>query len=297
MIEQTATILETKQLNKSYGSVVALEDVNLCFAEEKIYGVFGRNGAGKTTLLDIIASRIYADQGQVVCLGQNIVEQPQVVSDNCCYMPEKHYFPDRLKVKQILSHASQSFPHYDVAYAERLCRIFKLDKGKKYEQLSRGQQSALRIVIGLASQAAITIFDEPVLGLDAVARDRFYLELIEAFSQNPRLFIIATHLIEEAADLFNEAIILKNGQVLYQVPVDELLASLFYVSGKTAQVDEFTQNRHVLSTETVNGLKTAVIEGDLTTETHVPGLKFSTLTMQNLFIHLTNDDGDAEQSA
>jgi len=289
-MEQTI-ILETKQLNKSYGSVVALENANLRFAEEKIYGLFGRNGAGKTTLLDIVSSRIYADQGQVVCFGEDIVEHPQVVSDNCCYMPEKHYFPEQLKVKQILSHTSQSFPHYEVAYADHLCKVFNLDKGKKYKQLSRGQQSALRIVIGLASRATITIFDEPVLGLDAVARDRFYLELIEEFSKNPRLFIISTHLIEESSDLFNEAIILKHGRVIRQAPVDELLANVFYVSGNATRVDEFIQNQQVLSSQTLNGMKTAVIEGNLTTADHVPGLNFSSLTMQNLFIHLTNDEG------
>ena len=293
-MEQMTTILETKHLSKSYGSVVALDDANLRFSEEKIYGLFGRNGAGKTTLLDIIASRIYADQGQVICFGEDIVEQPQVIDDNCCYMPEKHYFPDSLRVKRILSHASQSFPHYDQAYADDLCKVFKLDRGKKYEQLSRGQQSILRIVIGMASRAAITIFDEPVLGLDAVARDRFYLELIEEFARNPRLFIISTHLIEESSELFNEAIILKNGKVIRQAPVDELLANVFYVSGNTNVVDEFIQNRKVLGLQRINGMKTAVIEGNISTEKQLPGLKFSTLTMQNLFIHLTDDDGEVE---
>ena len=290
----TMTILETKQLSKIYGSVKVLEDINLRFAEEKIYGLFGRNGAGKTTLLDIISSRIFADQGTVFCYGKDISKQLQVVNDNCCYMQEKHYFPGRLRVKKILSHASQSFPNYDVTYAERLCQIFKLNMTQKYEQLSRGYQSILRIVIGLASRAPITIFDEPVLGLDAVARDRFYLELIEEFSQNPRLFIIATHLIEESSDLFNEAIILKHGKVIRQDSVDALLMNVFYVSGKPMQVDAFLQDRTVLRVQMISGLKTAVVEGRLNAAEPYPGLKFSSLTMQNLFIHLTNDDADEE---
>jgi len=294
-MEQT-TILETKQLSKRYGSVIALDDATLRFSEDKIYGLFGRNGAGKTTLLDIISSRIFADQGAVFYLGKDVTKQTEVMSDNYCYMPEKHYFPDRLRVKKILSHASQSFPHYDSDYAERLCQRFKLNTSQKYEQLSRGYQSVLRIVIGLASRAAITIFDEPVLGLDAVARDRFYLELIEEFSNNPRLFIIATHLIEESSDLFNEAIILKNGKVIRQAAVDELLANVFYVSGQSSQVDDFLQNRTVFSLQTVNELKTAVVEGSLSEAKQVPGLKFSSLTMQNLFIHLTTDDGDEDYS-
>ncbi len=210
-------------------------------------------------------------------------------------MPEKHYFPGRFKVKKLLSHAKETFPNYREQYAERLCKTFNLNCEQKYEQLSRGYQSIFRIVLGLASNAAITIFDEPVLGLDAVARDKFYLELIEEFSRNPRLFIISTHFIEESADLFNEAIIIKNGKVIRQASVEDMLSNVFYVSGQSAQVDEFIQNRTVIGYQTVNGLKTAVVEGNLNVEKRPPSLNFSGLTMQRLFIHLTNDESEWEQ--
>ena len=125
--------------------------------------------------------------------------------------------------------------------------------------------------------------------MDAAARDGYYRELIEEFARNPRLFIISTHLIEESADLFNEAIIIKNGEVIRQAPVEELLSNAFYVSGKSAQVDEFLKNRQVTSYHVVNDLKMAVVEGDLNAEKRLPGLSFSPLTIQKLFIHLTND--------
>lgn len=286
---QADTVLQTKKMCKSYGPIIALNDVNLRFTENKIYGLFGRNGAGKTTLLDIISSRIFADRGKVTCFGEDISEHPEIIAENCCYMPEKHYFPARFEVKKLLSHAKMSFPNYSEQYAERLCRYFNLNTEQKYEQLSRGHQSIFRIVLGLAAKAAITIFDEPVLGLDAVARDRFYSELIEEYSRNPRLFIISTHFIEESADLFNEAIIIKNGKVIRQAPVEDLLSNAFYVSGKSVQVDEFIQNRAVMGYQVVNDLKTAVVEGDLNAEKRLPGLSFSPLTIQKLFIHLTND--------
>lgn len=289
---QTNTVLETKNLSKSYGAIEALNDVSLRLEDNKIYGLFGRNGAGKTTLLNIIASRIFADQGTVTCFGEDIVKHPERITNACCYMPEKHYFPPRFKVKQLLAYGKSFYPKYDEVYAEKLCGIFKLNTRQKYNQLSRGYQSILRIVLGLASNAPITIFDEPVLGLDAVARDQFYSELIEEFSGNPRLFIISTHLIEESADLFNEAIIIKNGKVLKQAPVEELLANAFYVSGKSAQVDEFIKTQNVMHQQSVNGMKTAVVEGNLDSEKQVAGLSFSLLTIQKLFIHLTSEEND-----
>ena len=292
---QSDTILKTQNICKSFGSIEALKDINLRFADKKIYGVFGRNGAGKTTLLNIISSRIFADHGNVSCLGKNISEHPGIIAGLCCYMPEKHYFPARFKVKQLLSYGKMSFPNFDQKDADRLCRIFKLNTEQKYGNLSRGYQSIFRIVLGLSANTAITIFDEPVLGLDAVARDQFYSELIEQFSGNPRLFIISTHLIEESADLFNEAIIIKNGEVIRQESVEDLLSHAFYVSGKSTRVDEFVKNRAVMAYQTVNTLKTAVVEGDLNNEETSSGLHFSPLTIQKLFIHLTDDKSEQEQ--
>jgi ABC-2 type transport system ATP-binding protein len=266
--------METKNICKSYGSIDALRDINLRFMDKKIYGLFGRNGAGKTTLLNTISSRIFADHGNVTYLGEDILENPKSMAENCCYMPEKHYFPDRFKVKTLLSHANMFFPNYSEQTAERLCRYFHLNTEQKYGQLSRGFQSIFRIVLGLAANAAITIFDEPVLGLDAVARDQFYSELIEEFS---------------------EAIIIKDGEVIRQASVEDLLSNVFYVSGKSTRVDEFVKNRTVIGYKTVDDLKTAVVDGDLSKEKRSPGLNYSSLTIQKLFIHLTNDKNEQEQ--
>ena len=293
-MEQSKPILETTEISKSFGSIDALKRVSIRFAGNGIYGLFGRNGAGKTTLLNILSSRIYADLGNVTCFGEDISDNPEIIAENLCYMPEKHYFPARFRVNKLLDYGKMFFPNYSEEYADKLCRDFKLNTQQKYEQLSRGHQSILRIVLGMASNAAITIFDEAVLGLDAVARDRFYSELIEEFSRHPRLFIISTHLIEESADLFNEAVILHKGKVIRHASVDELLANAFYVSGKTARVDAFIQNRTVMGYRVVNDLKTAVVEGKLKDLKQSPGLRFSPVTIQKLFIHLTDDKVEQE---
>lgn len=294
-MSQAEFILETDNVSKYYGTLCALKDTSLRFEDNKIYGLFGRNGAGKTSLLNIISSRIFADSGSVHFMGKDTGKTPGSIAEHCCYMPEKHYFPARLKVKKLLSLGKQAFANYDEQYAEKLCRAFKLNTEQQYGQLSRGYQSILRIVLGLAAKTAISIFDEPVLGLDAVARDRFYSELIEEFSLNPRLFIISTHFIEESADLFNEAIIIDEGSIIQQAAVEDLLARVFYVSGKSDAVDKFIQKHKVLSSRSVQDLKTAVIEGDINTVKRVPALTYSPLTIQKLFIHLTSDKSEEEQ--
>jgi ABC-2 type transport system ATP-binding protein len=293
---QTENVLETRNLSKAYGSVIALEDVNLNFAEKGLYGLFGRNGAGKTTLLDIITYRRYPDRGNVICFGEDTTRTPRPLTKNCCYMPEKNYFPARLKTEKILDYGKMAFPGFDEAYAQRLCDRFKLNQNQKFGQLSKGYQSILKVILGLAARSPITIFDEPVLGLDAAARDMFYRELIEEYANSPRLFIISTHLIEESSDLFNEAIIIKNGEVVVQAPIEDLLSKAFYVSGRTDRVNTFIQNQKVLRYEIVNEFKTAVIDGELDSVEKQTGLNFSPITIQKLFIDLTRGS-EAEEAS
>jgi ABC-2 type transport system ATP-binding protein len=294
-MENTDYILEAEHITKSYGSLFALKDTSLRFSDNNIYGLFGRNGAGKTSLLNILSTRLFADNGTVRFLGEDCASNPKGIAENCCYMPEKHYFPPRLSIKNLLLLGKSAYAKFSERYADELCRKFKLNTEQKYGQLSRGYQSIFRIVLGLASKTAITIFDEPVLGLDAAARDLFYSELIEEFSLNPRLFIISTNFIEEAADLFNEAIIIHDGKVIGQGTIDDLLAKVFYVSGKADLVDQGIQGCNVLSSQTMLDMKTAVVEGDISTVKRFPSLSYSPLTIQKLFIHLTNDQSKEEQ--
>lgn len=286
-MEPTHPILDVRHLNKTYRSDPALADINLCFRENQIYGLLGRNGAGKTTLLDIISNRIFADSGTIEWFGLDLDHYPACIR-NVCYMPEKNYFQD-LKLHDLLKNGKRFFfPDFDLDYATSLAARFELDLGKKQKTLSKGQDSTFKIVFGLASRAPITVFDEPIIGLDAVARDRFYRELIDEYARNPRMFIISTHLIEELANAFNEVVILKNGRVFCQKPVDELLENTFCVSGKAALVDEFAGSHKVIGTETYGQIKLVVIEGPRPQKV-TAGLEISSISMQKLFVYLTSN--------
>ena len=92
------------------------------------------------------------------------------------------------------------FPHWDQSFADRLVAEFGLPMKRRIKKLSRGQLSAVGVIIGLASRAEITFFDEPYLGLDAVARQIFYDRLLEDYATHPRTVILSSHLIDEVAN-------------------------------------------------------------------------------------------------
>jgi ABC-2 type transport system ATP-binding protein len=105
----------------------------------------------------------------------------------------------------------------------------------------------------------VIIFDEPVLGLDANHRDLFYKELLAHYNGSPSTVILSTHLIEEAAALLEEVIIIKEGQIIITQPVEELLQLAYTVSGSQETVDRYIAGKKVIREEALGRFKAATI--------------------------------------
>jgi len=292
-------VLETKGLTKSYGAVQALKDFSVRLEGNKIYGLLGRNGAGKTTFLNLITSRIFADRGDIALFGRSAVENQDVLT-KICYMPEKNLFIPSMRVSEIISSAAMFYETFDMAYAQRLCEKFELNVKKKYKALSRGFESIVKVIIGLASRAPVTIFDEPVLGLDAAVRDLFYRELIGDYTNDPRTYIVSTHLIEESADVFEDVLILKEGTLIGHLTVDELKERACYLSGKADAVDNAAAGLNVLHTEMMGNVKVCVIYDELNDEKRKELLRYdvdiSPVPVQKIFIYLTGQNNGKSES-
>jgi ABC-2 type transport system ATP-binding protein len=288
-------VLEIVNLSKDYGSVQALENLTLNLETAKIYGLLGRNGAGKTTLLNLITSRIYTAKGEIRLFGKPGIDNQDALS-RICYMPEKNLFPAGMRVNEILAAAASFYPNYDQAYAGSLCQQFRLDPRKKYKALSRGYESVLRIVIGLAARADITIFDEPILGLDAAGRDQFYQALIKDYSDSPRTFILSTHLIDESADIFEEVIILKEGRLLLFEPAEKMRQEACQLSGRIDVLEKFAREQQltIIGREGIGHLASFAIRGSLIASQRelaaATGLELSPISLQKLFIYLTESE-------
>lgn len=284
------TVLEAVNITKRYGGTTALNSISVHFDEGKIYGLLGRNGAGKTTLLNIITSKAFAQSGEVRAFGESVVENPRVLP-KICYMPEKNLFSRHSRVKDILRFAAVFYDGFDRPFADELCKKFALNTRKQYQALSRGYESILRIVIGMASRAPVTIFDEPVLGLDAAVREDFYRILIDDFARFPRTFIISTHMIEESAEIFNEAVIVREGKLVEQTSTEQLRDNSHYVTGKQAAVEEAVAGLNILSRETMAGTESAAVYSPLSEEKQREilgaGLEISPVPLQKLFIYMT----------
>lgn len=229
-----------EHITKVYGGREVLKDVSLTLEPGKIYGLIGRNGAGKTTLLSILTAQNPATKGTVSLDGEPVWENRKVL-EKLCFSRELNVGAESgiasIKVKEYLRIAATYYAAWDKEMEKRLVTLFELDVKKKLGKLSKGMLSMVTNIVAMCSKAPYTILDEPVAGLDVVAREQFYKLLLEEYSTSGRTFLISTHIIEEAADVLEEVIILHEGKILLVEETQELLERVRYVSGKAEEVD------------------------------------------------------------
>ena len=285
-----AEILKAEGLCKAYGSKQVLQDLDLTIQPGKIYGLIGRNGAGKTTLLGILTAQNTKDAGEVTYGGQPVWENQAVLSQICFsreLQATQFGGQNNLKVRDYLRSAAIFCPNWDQEYADRLLSEFQLETKKKICQLSKGQMSMVTILVALASRAPLTILDEPAAGLDVVMRERFYQLLLDDFAETGRTFLVSTHIIEEAASVFEQVIILDQGRILENSPTDELIDQFRYVSGREDEVDRVCAGVEVLSRRTVGRHTTAAVRGNPEKLAALSGdVDIAPMNLQNVFVAL-----------
>ena len=285
-----AEILKAEGLCKAYGSKQVLQNLDLTIQPGKIYGLIGRNGAGKTTLLGILTAQNTKDAGEVTYDGQPVWENQAVLSQICFsreLQATQFGGQNNLKVRDYLRSAAIFCPGWDQAYADRLLLEFQLEPKKKICQLSKGQMSMVTILVALASRAPLTILDEPAAGLDVVMRERFYQLLLDDFAKTGRTFLVSTHIIEEAASVFEQVIILDQGRILENSPTDELIDQFRYVSGREDEVDRVCAGVEVLSRRTVGRHTTAAVRGNPEKLAALSGdVDIAPMNLQNVFVAL-----------
>lgn len=281
--------IELKNVTKKFGATVALDNVSVTFEENKIYGLLGSNGAGKSTMLNLITNRLFADEGEVLIDGENNENNDNALS-KVFMQGELNLYPDTMKVKDAFAQTKYFYPNFDEAYAKELAERFGLSLKKKIISLSTGYASIFRLIIALSVNAPYILFDEPVLGLDAVHRDMFYKILIEKYSETQSTIIISTHLIQEIANIIEHAVIIKDGKIIKDTEAETLTRGCYSVSGPAAAVEEFIKGKSVISSAGIGGLRTACIEGESPAKLPA-GLEAGVVPLQDYFIALISKEG------
>ena len=282
-------IIEASGLTKRFGKVAAVDDVSFALEDGAIHGLLGRNGAGKTTLMQLLTGQDFATRGTARVFGESPVENAGVLS-RICFIKESQAYPDNFKGKHVLKTAPWFFPRWDQDFADTLVEDFGAPLDRPMKKLSRGQRSAIGVIVGLASRAELTFFDEPYAGLDAVARRRFYDHLLADYAEHPRTIVLSTHLIDEAANLLQRVLVIDEGKLVIDADADDLRASATTLAGKATDVEAFAVGREVLDRSRLGGLASITVTG-LNEQDRLAaasaGLEASAVSLQELIVRRT----------
>ncbi|MFB2586908.1 ABC transporter ATP-binding protein [Herbiconiux liukaitaii] len=285
-----SAVVEATGLTKRFKGTTAVDGVSFTVEENTIYGLLGRNGAGKTTLMQLLTGQEFATSGDVRVFGESPVENAAVLQ-RTSFIKESQKYPDDFKPEHVFRSAPWFFPNWNEDLAGRLIDDFRVPLKRRIKKLSRGQLSSIGVIVGLASRAPLTFFDEPYLGLDAVARQIFYDRLLEDYGEHPRTVILSTHLIDEVSNLLEHVLVIDEGRIIVDEPAETLRGSATTVVGTRAGVDSFVSGREVIHRDSIGGLASVTV-GRLSTaerqEAAELGLELSAVSLQQLIVQKTN---------
>ncbi|MDT0124792.1 ABC transporter ATP-binding protein [Paenibacillus sp. RRE4] len=213
-----------------------LNSVTLHENEPVIGAIWGRNGAGKTTLMSLLAGHNRPDSGTIQIMGQNPYNNLSA-QGHLCYIQENHPLGKNWTINDLVTIGSHFHSQWDQQLAKRLIDVFDLPSKQKMGKFSKGMKTAAQIILGLCSNASVTIMDEPTNGLDAEKRKLFYEALLETYEDNPRLILISTHHIEEVQPLCETLIVVHQGKVLYHHPMEEVRERGILLTGLIQEVE------------------------------------------------------------
>ena len=207
-------------------------------------------------------------------------------------MSEADLYDSSLKIKDLFKWIGRFYDSFDLEKAFQTADKFELDVNKRFKALSKGYQSIVKLTAALALNVPYVIFDEPVLGLDANHRELFYDLLLKNFEDNEQTIIIATHLIEEVANIIEEVVLIDRGKLLLQESVDSLLERGYCISGLAEEVDSYCKDKNVIGNDELGGLKLSYVIGEKTELPQGSHLQITGMNLQKLFIKLTEKGGE-----
>lgn len=202
-------LVEIKGLSKNYLNKKALNNLSLDIESGKVVGILGPNGSGKTTLIKILTGLLRQSKGEVLINGHNVgVYTKSIVS----YLPDRNFLYNWMTIEDAFEFYKDFYSDFDEKRGEELLHFMKLEKNMRINSLSKGMNEKLNLTLVLSRRAKLYILDEPIAGVDPVARDKILDAIINNYNEGSSM-IITTHLVRDMENLFDDVVFLREGDI------------------------------------------------------------------------------------
>ncbi|HIY12527.1 MAG TPA: ABC transporter ATP-binding protein [Candidatus Agathobaculum merdipullorum] len=217
-MEQKNELIVCAGLTKTYGSVKALDNLNLSLSGGRFVGLLGPNGSGKTTLIKLINGLIQPTSGSVLVDGQAPgVHTHSVVS----YLPDRAYLNDWMRVCDLIDFYADFYADFDRVKANEMLSTLNIQPLNRLKTLSKGTKEKVQLILTMSRKAKLFLLDEPIAGVDPAARDYILNTILSNYSEDASV-LLSTHLIADIERVLDEVIFLKNGVMTLHESVDTI---------------------------------------------------------------------------
>ncbi|WP_100065970.1 ABC transporter ATP-binding protein [Miniphocaeibacter massiliensis] len=205
-----SNLINISNLTKLYGKNTALDNLNLDIESGKVVGLLGPNGSGKTTLIKIIAGLMKSYSGKVLVDGK---EPNEITKAYVSYLPDRNFLLNQPKVKDGISFFKDFFEDFDQEKCHRILNKLNINEESKISSLSKGMKEKLNLALILSRKAKVYILDEPIAGVDPIARDEILNVIIENIEPGSTM-LICTHLVRDIENIFDDVAFISNGKII-----------------------------------------------------------------------------------
>lgn len=211
-------MLECREITKNYGRKCAVDHVSFKLEPGMVYAMLGPNGSGKTTLMKMMVGLAKPSAGEIYYKGQPIDVQSR---SEIAYMSTEPYFYNWMTVKDVGKYYEDFFEDFSMEQYEKLIERMELSMNLKTKTLSSGMMAKLKIAVTMARRAKVYLLDEPLNGIDLLARDQIMRTVLESLSDDV-ILVLSSHLVDELEKIVDAAIYMKNSHLAAMWNVEEL---------------------------------------------------------------------------
>lgn len=276
------------KINKKEPSII---NFSYNFLDNKIYALVGKSDSGKDLLLDLISARSKPDEGEVYLDGEPLLNNSKM-GKRLCYISKELTFPKFISIKSIFKLMNSYYPKWDNGYAYELIEYFGISHKLTYGSLKYNHKQLIHGIIGLASRANITIFNNPLDGVDVKDRYDFFNFMYNHHIRYPRTLILSTDYIDEIENIIQKILFLDKGKLFESFTIDEIKDEFRYLSGKTEVLKSLIAGMKIIGYEERDNYLTVCIgkrlSKDETRKYQKYLIKISEVPIQKIFIYLIN---------
>lgn len=215
------TIVKARGLTKRFGSVTALDGIDLDVEQGRIVGLIGPNGAGKTTALKAILGLTRFD-GELSVLGRDPRRERHRIMQEVCFIADVAVLPRWLRVEQALTLVEAVHPRFRRDRAEAFLARTDIRFPSRIRELSKGMVTQLHLALVMAIDARLLVLDEPTIGLDILYRKAFYGSLLNDYFDADRTILVTTHQVEEIEHILTDVLFIDHGRIVLAESMDEI---------------------------------------------------------------------------